>query len=332
MPRKKNQDIFTRIECLYGPIPECLKVILRCCGFNNALAIELIDENAIKDMESFMQTHGKEAINGLKCCNSDQYREQNVFEFTPGHKCTILAITEKTREFNQAALQPNSNEREFAIVSELSEEEHQLSSASSNATECTQVTFENLISSGMINAVSCGIEQVKEKCPVPTVNPLVEEELKSVLITRLKAAVKNKFKDSEYVCEMDLSNVVSMNIQTLNHKSNGTGKCVCPICGSSVQATCQNGRWRISNVVRHITNHIDVSSKKSNYIDGNRNKEISTSASACSLEANTKNGAEDDDAGNNAKADLNLENETDQTEAMKRNRDEILKLFDPLIV
>lgn len=62
MPKKKGKDIFARIERVYGQIPKCLVVILRSCGFDNALAVEFIDEKAIEEIESHMQESGKVII------------------------------------------------------------------------------------------------------------------------------------------------------------------------------------------------------------------------------------------------------------------------------
>lgn len=332
MPRKMSKDIFTRIECLYGPIPKCLKEILRNCGFDNALVVELIDEHAIKDIESYMQECGKEIINALNCCNSDKYKGQNVFVFTPGHKRTILAIADKARELNQATVHQNFDKNKTAIAPEPTEMEFQLSSASSDraqeslmAEPDVQATRESLISSGKINAISCQTGQFHEN-PTASVNSpsVAEKELKSMLILKLQAALKPKLNDIEDVFKIDETHLAAMNIQTINQNSNGSCKCVCPFCGSSIQASCSNGRWKISNVVRHITNHFDV-----------KKPILNDKMTARSHDQYSKNGSEEssatDGAGNHANTYENSEKMGGETDVVNQKHLDILREFDPLI-
>lgn len=121
MPRKNTNDVFVRLESIYGSVPKCLIAILRCCGFDNALALEFINEEAIADIESHIQEAGREIINGLKCCNADTYKQQAVFKLTPGHKRTIFAMAEKTRDLNQKAVSVQ-NETEITQIYELENE------------------------------------------------------------------------------------------------------------------------------------------------------------------------------------------------------------------
>lgn len=323
----KSKDIFTRIECLYGPISNCLKEILRNCGFDNALVVELIDEHAIKDMESFMQENGKGIIDTLNCCNSDKYKGQDVFVFTPGHKRTILAIAEKAREFNQTAVQQHSDKNETAIAPDLTGMEHQLTSTSSDQSQESppiepdvQAASGCSRSSEKISATSRQLAHANEN-PVST-NPSSEaaKELKSMLILKLQAALKPKLNDIEDVFKIDETHVAAMNITTINQNSNGSCKCMCPFCGSSVQASCNNGRWKISNVVRHIVNHFDskkpiVNGKMTAPHVGNSRKE------------SEENSATDDSGAKNYRFSENVNVETDE---LNQNHLDILKEFDPL--
>lgn len=296
MPRRtvKNTDVFTRMECMYGSIPQCLKTILCHCGFDNALALELIDENAIIDMESFMQEFGKEIINDLNCCNADKYKGQNQFIFTPGHKRTIIGIAEKARELNHAAVSQHSskNVAELVIVPEPTGAEHQLTTASNDPTE-------DMSTAG-----------------VTSMNSAREDELKSSILNKLKTTIKTKLNSCESAFAIDESNVVALNIQKKNKSLSGSCKCVCPCCGNAVQATCNNGKWKISNIIRHITGHFDLQ-KNANLTVDNPKK--------------TENGIEKnnttDDAGNNAKTKESSKNGSEEVDAVKQL--EILREFDP---
>lgn len=244
MPKKKEIDIFKRIENVYGPIPKCIKEILRKSGFDNALVIALIDEEAIKDIESYIQENGKDIINGLDCCNSDKYKQLDVFLFMPGHRLTVLAIAQKVRELNQTAVE---NVMELNKVPEIADNQHQLSCASTERAQSENTVIEvSRQSKEVVDNVANGNE----------INACVEDELKSLLITRLEAAIKSKFNDSQTAFKIDVTRVIAMNIQMIKNKPNGSTKCVCPYCETPIQAKCHNGKWRISNIVRHIEKHI----------------------------------------------------------------------------
>lgn len=324
-----------RIECLYGPIPECLKIILRDCGFDNALALELIDENAIKDMESYIQENGKEIIDGLNCCNSDKYKQQNVFGFTPGHKRTIVAISRKARELNETAVDSLSTRKESrsAIVPEPID--HQLSSSATDQAQAAQIASDNLSSSGENIAISCQIRQGNGNLII-SASSNEEQQLKSLLVKKLEAVIKPKLSGSE-TFQINESHLVGMEIRTMNKKSNGSCKCVCPYCGTTVQSNCKDGKWSISNVTRHITSHLDF---KKNW------SEVSTNIpniveiieydkfSVRSQDKNSENGCDENSATDiNENIVIVVEN-TDRanklTEVMKQKQLDILKEFDPL--
>lgn len=341
MPKKKNKDIFMRIECLYGAIPECLKIILRDCGFDNALALELIDENAIKDIESYMQENGKEIIDGLNCCNSDKYKRQNVFGFTPGHKRTIVAISEKARELNEAAVDPLSNRKELkstivpkpAIMPEPID--HQLSSPATNPTQIVQIASENLRSSEKNIAISCQIRQGNEN-HILSVNSNEEQQLKSLLLKKLESVIIPKLSGSETFL-MNESHIVGMEIQTKNKKPNGSCKCMCPYCGTTVQSNCKNGNWRISNVVRHLTNHLVLKNNRlmvSTNIPNSEGIIGNDKFSVRSQDKNSQNGCDVNSATDNNENIVtvvgNTKKANKETDVMNQKQFDILKEFDPL--
>lgn len=227
MPRKNGNDIFVRIESIYGFIPKCLIAILRSCGFDNALALEFINEEAIADIELHIQEAGREIINGLKCCNADTYKQQAVFKFTPGHKRTIFAIAEKTRDLNQKAL---SDRKEMEVV-EIYE-------------------LENEPTPGAMDPIDTGGHR-SDSPP-----SMVKDALKASLISKLKKSIASKSQDSKTTFDFHDTHVTGWNIQSINNAVQGSCKLVCPQCKTAITATCKNGNWKVSNFVRHFGSHI----------------------------------------------------------------------------
>lgn len=235
-----------RIENVYGPVPKCIKEILRKSGFDNALVIALIDEKAIGDIESYMQENGEGIINSLDCCNSDNYKQMDVFLFMPGHKLTILAIAQKVRELNQAAAENVIKQNKVV------ETAGNLPQLSSTLTEREQT--ENTATE--VQRPKEVIEMVANGNPTHS-RRLVEENLKSLLIVRLEAAINSKLNDSDATFKIDETRVIAMKIEMTNSQPNGSSKCRCPYCETPIEAKCINGNWRISNIVRHIEKHIN---------------------------------------------------------------------------
>lgn len=221
MPKKKEKNVFQQIEAIYGPIPTCLKEILKNTGFDNSLSIELLDEDAIKDIELYMLENGGDIINALQCCNSSMYKNQiakKQFELAPGHKYTILGIAKKVREINR-----NGN-----------------------------VTSVDSLSNGPILN-----ENTHQASDTVAANMNEEKELKLQLLKKLEEALSNHPNVGQvelYKC-IDESNVIEFEIRMMWNKANGTSKYVCPYCRSSIQATCVNAKWKAHNVIRHLRNH-----------------------------------------------------------------------------
>lgn len=283
MPKKKGKNIFARIEKVYGQIPKCLVVILRSCGFDNALAVEFIDEKAIEEIEAHMRESGKVIIQGLDCCSCDTYKEQTLFEFTPGHKRTILAIAQKTRELNQATLSNDSSRIGTEPINgpEVAAIQHHTTTESTD-----QADVDSLIASKNVEPAN--------QNHVASVSTMVEEELKSSLIAKLQTSIRSKLSGNKTKFEINNSHVIAMSIQTVNNASSGSSKCVCPYCQVRVTATCKNGKWKISNVVRHISSHFTVII---NVPEGNeRNAEVNTVAPCTTQPDATKNRYESVDA------------------------------------
>lgn len=98
--------------------------------------------------------------------------------------------------------------------------------------------------------------QVAGNIVTTTMNVNAEEKLKILLINRLKEAMAKTPNVSEVELRIVESIVIELEIQMICNKANGSGKCICSYCGSSIQATCVNGKWRAQNVIRHFRNHV----------------------------------------------------------------------------
>lgn len=232
MPRKNGNDVFVRIERIYGFVPKCLIAILRSCGFDNALALEFIDEEAIADIELHIQEAGRDLIDGLKCCNADTYKQQAVFKFTPGHKRTIFAIAEKTRDLNQKAI---SDRKEMEIV-----EIYELGN------QATPGVMDSIDTSGHRSDSSLS---------------MLKDALKASLILKLKKSIASKSQGSKTTFDFHDAHVTGWNIQSRNGALQGSCKLVCPQCKTAITATCKNGNWKVSNFVRHFESHIAPSTE-----------------------------------------------------------------------
>lgn len=242
MPKKKEKDIFQKIEAVYGSIPTCLKTILRNSGFDNGLSLALLNENAIRDIESYIQENGENIINTLQCCNSDNYKSQiakNEFKFAPGHKYTILAIADKTREMNLTENWSSKENRKVAVIAPVIIDSP---STSVDRSENEQISNENW--SQMSDSIAVSMDVIPEKA------------LKLQLLNKLKEAMKKTPNVNQVELPMDESSVIELEIQMVCNKPNGSGKCVCCHCGKSIQATCVNGNWRAHNVIRHLRKHL----------------------------------------------------------------------------
>lgn len=86
-----------KVENIIGEtVPECLKIILTCSGYNTRLSLSEISvenvyriEKAINDSSGVIQT--------MSCCYADVYKNRDVFELLPGHISFLCALSAKMK-------------------------------------------------------------------------------------------------------------------------------------------------------------------------------------------------------------------------------------------
>lgn len=92
------EDFWIAIECkLNQSVPICIKRILGKCAYDSEMSLSELNEINLLRIESFAQESLRYVIDGLNCCHSETYRNQNIFQFIPGHRAFILAIPEKLK-------------------------------------------------------------------------------------------------------------------------------------------------------------------------------------------------------------------------------------------
>lgn len=83
---------FSKINNLFEEheIPECVKKILIVCGYDTIASLRNLKYGSILAIERHMRLYFHETIQELTCCHSNFYKQQNQFEFLPGHRELIL--------------------------------------------------------------------------------------------------------------------------------------------------------------------------------------------------------------------------------------------------
>lgn len=71
--------------------PPCVKRLLVAAGYNKFVALAQISEDKLRTVEEHINNN-RGLIFRMKCCYSNEYRQQETFRFLPGHRAAILAI------------------------------------------------------------------------------------------------------------------------------------------------------------------------------------------------------------------------------------------------
>lgn len=88
----KTDYCWNKIERFVGEkFPSCVKILLKKAGYDRLNSLSKIDTERISEIEVHLDNN-REWANELKCCNSEYYKQLEMFHFLPGHKATILDI------------------------------------------------------------------------------------------------------------------------------------------------------------------------------------------------------------------------------------------------
>lgn len=88
-------------RCNNQNFPNCIKMILFHAGYDNLLGISALNEELIAQAEEYVNSNGKELVEKLTCCHSEEYKNSianRTFKFLPGHKKLILMAREIAAE------------------------------------------------------------------------------------------------------------------------------------------------------------------------------------------------------------------------------------------
>lgn len=90
------------------------------------MALAEIGEDELKRFEGHVNAECIGLVKNLKCCYSDVYKSQEVFQLLPGHKATILAMKNQINQFkehcarnSQNAKQPKTARRKIRTGEEI---------------------------------------------------------------------------------------------------------------------------------------------------------------------------------------------------------------------
>lgn len=104
------RDAWDEIEdIIFEPLPECIKKILSICGYDSMLGISEIDENAVTEVEQYVNNN-RNIIRGLECCFANTYKKLEKFRFLPGHRILILHLSNRINETFESKKSGNSND------------------------------------------------------------------------------------------------------------------------------------------------------------------------------------------------------------------------------
>lgn len=75
-------------------ICDCVQKILLECGYDTKQSLNLLDEKKVKEIENFISKHSRHFFDDIKCRHIEIYRQQDPFEFIPGHRTRLINIKE----------------------------------------------------------------------------------------------------------------------------------------------------------------------------------------------------------------------------------------------
>lgn len=99
-------------------IPEFIKNLLQSTGFDSLSQLMLITEEAIHDIETYVQLNKDEVINDFSGKYSETYKQQTTFKLLPAHRNLLRRLPKYTEELieSRAKSKINFNDECFSVI------------------------------------------------------------------------------------------------------------------------------------------------------------------------------------------------------------------------
>lgn len=174
-----------KISTFFGEeFPECVEKILFVCGYDTIASLRNVNINSILEIERQTRLYFRGTIHRLTCCHSEFYKEQNKFEFLPGHRELILEMPEYVKLYlvkTKTQETPTQNGAFSTVLNALIETAQQNSNRDKNHAQYDDVIrfFSTyiFISSGR----SC-YEVLNDNLPMPSTKTVCELKEKYICV------------------------------------------------------------------------------------------------------------------------------------------------------
>lgn len=148
--------------------PICLEKLLKDAGYKSLASLKKLNETKLDGIETFLNDN-KDFVNQLKCCFSDTYKSLKVFKFIPGHRDTIISLTEILPDIEHISKERTQTARaesddiclkKKTKISEVSLRQKLLKGLKSVARKQNFEVFNGILSDANISE----FEEIKEQC------------------------------------------------------------------------------------------------------------------------------------------------------------------------
>lgn len=87
-PVKKKKLFLDNFE-----ICSCLKIFLMKTAFDTEKSLKLLNEKSVDEISKYVNENREEVFSDIFCAHKNQYLKQHRFQLLPGHKATILELS-----------------------------------------------------------------------------------------------------------------------------------------------------------------------------------------------------------------------------------------------
>lgn len=155
------------------PFPPCLKTILYACGYDNISNISLLDEKKIFEIEEYICKFGRNTIDQLVCCYSEQYKNQSTFKFLPGHNTELLRLPIHAKNVQQSCVNnKNKSNVEFStVLTELIKSAENIVDKEKNHANYSEIV-RHFFTYIFLLSGKCAYETLRGNLPIPSVKTI----------------------------------------------------------------------------------------------------------------------------------------------------------------